>query len=176
MERGGTKLEPQLAVRVHRQLPPAAYILLIVSVLCASMYDMSLQLLVCTAPRLGVCHLDSLDGRTFVGKYDCCYSLKDYLGFFAQMSGRFPPSVTEVVQSLQAFDMQKPAPTGLALVWSATSALVCCLPWVVVSMQRRHADCLEALRDPTHTKIAIVCGTLLTIFTMTLHRCYRHCS
>jgi hypothetical protein len=53
--RGGTKLEPQLAVRVQRQLPAAAYVLLIVSVLCASMYDISLQLLVCPASCLVAC-------------------------------------------------------------------------------------------------------------------------
>jgi hypothetical protein len=67
LARGGTKLEPQLAVRVQRQLPAAACVLLIVSVLCASMYDISLQLLVCPASCLVVLQQDKQIARSWSG-------------------------------------------------------------------------------------------------------------
>lgn len=51
VERGGTKQAPELDIRVARRLPPAAYVLLAVSVACASMYDISMQLLVRTPCR-----------------------------------------------------------------------------------------------------------------------------
>jgi hypothetical protein len=57
--------------------------------------------------------------------------------------------------------VQEPAPTGLALTWSAVSALVCCLPWLALSMKHHRTDCIEAIKDPTHTKIAIICGATL---------------
>jgi hypothetical protein len=46
VERSGTKHHPELDIMVSRKLPAAAYVLLIASVLCASTYDISMQLLV----------------------------------------------------------------------------------------------------------------------------------
>ena len=46
VERGGTKRHPELGVRVERKLPAAAYVLLAGSIACASMDDISMELLV----------------------------------------------------------------------------------------------------------------------------------
>jgi hypothetical protein len=47
VERGGTMKRPELDIEVTRELPRAAYALLVLSILCASCYDLSMQLLVC---------------------------------------------------------------------------------------------------------------------------------
>jgi hypothetical protein len=48
VERGGTSKQPELDIEVTRRPPPVAYALLGVSILCASCYDLSMQLLVRT--------------------------------------------------------------------------------------------------------------------------------
>jgi hypothetical protein len=46
VERGGTRAAPELDIEVRRRAPAVAYAIVAVAVLCASMYDISMQLLV----------------------------------------------------------------------------------------------------------------------------------